>query len=175
MEAVPSSAGRPLAKALYLLGLMQRRKVADGMRLWSGDFQQDGMIPRMFTCDDRDVSPHLAWDGVPPGARSLALIVDDPDAPAGTWVHWLVCDIPPTVREVPRGTVPAGATQVRNDFGRPGYGGPRPPSGTHRYLHKLYALDAPRLGAADKRAFYAEVERHKLAEAVLMGKYMRGR
>ena len=146
------------------------------MRLWSNDFAHEGTIPRLFTCDDKDVSPHLAWDGVPPTAKSLALIVDDPDAPAGTWAHWLVCDIPPTVREIPRGAVPAGATQVRNDFGRPSYGGPCPPSGTHRYFHRLFALDVPRLeGASDRRSLYALVERHKLAEAVLMGRYKRSR
>ena len=145
------------------------------MKLWSDDFQQEGMIPKLFTCDDKDVNPHLAWDGVPEGAKSLALIVDDPDAPVGTWVHWLVCDIPPDVTQIPRGTVPQGARQVRNDFGKVEYGGPCPPGGTHRYFHKLYALRVSRLEANEKRSFYAQVEQHKVAEAVLKGKYTRSR
>lgn len=146
------------------------------MRLWSDDFQHEGRIPKLFTCDDRDVSPHLAWDEVPEGTESLALIVDDPDAPVGTWVHWLLCDIPPGVRELPRGTVPQGARQVTNDFGKVEYGGPCPPSGTHRYFHRLYALGTPRLeGVDDKRAFYQRVSEESIAEAVLMGTYKRSR
>ena len=102
--------------------------------------------------------------------------MDDPDAPVGTWVHWLVCDIPPGTRSIPRGTVPQGARQVNNDFGKPAYGGPCPPGGTHRYFHKLYALRIPRLeGANDKRAFYQMVEANKVAGAVLMGRYKRSR
>ncbi len=146
------------------------------MRIWSNDFQHEGMIPKLFTCDDQDVSPHLAWDGVPEGTQSLALIVDDPDAPVGTWVHWLVCDIPPHVAEVPRGTVPVGANQVRNNFGKVEYGGPCPPGGTHRYFHKLYALRVPRLEGADTiSGFYRQVEANKIAETVPMGKYKRSR
>ena len=118
------------------------------MRIWSNDFHHEGKIPKVFTCDDRDVSPHLAWDGIPEGTQSLALIVDDPDAPVGTWVHWLVSDIPPHVAEMPQGTVPVGARQVTNDFGKVEYGGPCPPGGTHRYFHKLYALSVPRKSVA---------------------------
>lgn len=145
------------------------------MRLWSEDFQNEGMIPKLYTCDDKDVSPHLAWDGVPEGTKSLALIMDDPDAPVGTWVHWLVCDIPPGNTQITRGTIPMGARQVRNDFGKVEYGGPCPPSGTHRYFHKLYALDVPVVEASDKRTFYPMVEQHKIAEAVLLGMYKRSR
>lgn len=146
------------------------------MRLWSDDFNQNGTIPKECTGDGRDVSPHLAWDGVPEGTKSLALVIDDPDAPVGTWVHWLVCDIPPHITTIPKGTVPVGARQVANDFGRADYGGPCPPSGTHRYFHKLYALRVPRLeGANDKRTFNRMVEESKLAEAVLVGSYKRSR
>lgn len=144
------------------------------MRIWSNDFKNEGKMPKAFTCDDRDISPHLAWDGVPEGTQSLALIIDDPDCP-GTWVHWMVCDIPPHVGEMPQGTLPVGARQVTNDFGKMDYGGPCPPGGTHRYFHKLYALSVVRLQANDKRAFYTEVEVHKLAEAILMGTYKRSR
>ena len=145
------------------------------MRLWSDDFKQGDAIPRSCTGDGEDMSPHLAWDGVPPETRSLALIIDDPDAPSGLWVHWLVCDIPPAIKEIPQRSVPKGARQVANDFRKVEWGGPCPPGGTHRYFFKLYALKVDRLQAKDKRAFYAEVEKNKLAEAVLMGRYARKR
>ena len=105
----------------------------------------------------------------------MALICDDPAVPSGLWVHWLVCDIPPTVREVSQRSVPKGSRQVMNDFRRVEYGGPCPPSGVHRYFFKLYALKVDRMTARDKRSFYAEVEKNKIAEAVLMGRYSRKR
>ena len=146
------------------------------MRIWSNDFEDKGPIPRRFTCDGDDVSPHLAWGGVPPQTQSLALIVDDPDAPVGTWVHWLVCDIPPNVGEVPVDTVPQGAREVTNNFGRAQYGGPCPPSGTHRYFHKLYALNVPRLEGADNISnFYRLVEAYMVDKTFVMGTYSRGR
>lgn len=132
------------------------------------------MIPSQFTCDGPDISPHLEWSEAPKETKSFALIVDDPDAPVGTWVHWLVCDIPPNVKSIPRNSLPRGARQVKNDFGKVEYGGPCPPSGTHRYFFKLYALKVEKLeGVTDKRSFYKKVEENKIAEAVLMGKYKR--
>jgi Raf kinase inhibitor-like YbhB/YbcL family protein len=104
------------------------------VKIKSKDFENEGMIPSYFTCDDKDVSPQLSWEDVPKGTRSFALIVDDPDAPMGTWVHWLICNIPPDIREMPQGIVPQGALQVKNDFGKANYGGPCPPSGVHRYF-----------------------------------------
>ncbi len=144
------------------------------MRLYSNDFERGGMIPHMFTCDGEDLSPHLAWEDVPEDTKSFAVIVDDPDAPMGTWVHWLVADIPQDVHEIPRGTVPHGATQIANDFRKIDYGGPCPPSGTHRYFFRLYALDTKFLTGVNERNFYEMVEKHKIAIAVLMGKYSRG-
>ncbi|HID72253.1 MAG TPA: YbhB/YbcL family Raf kinase inhibitor-like protein [Thermoplasmata archaeon] len=144
------------------------------MRLWSNDFQHGEMIPSRFTCDGEDISPHLAWEDVPEGTKSFVLIVDDPDAPMGVWKHWLLCDIPPELREIDRNSVPAGAREITNDFGKKEYGGPCPPSGTHRYFFKLYALDVPTIGRVNKRSIYKEVEKHKLDEAVLMGTYRRG-
>jgi Raf kinase inhibitor-like YbhB/YbcL family protein len=143
------------------------------LKLRSKDFEHEGMIPSLFTCDDRDVSPQLSWDEVPEGTKSFALIVDDPDAPRGTWVHWLMCNIPPGTREIPQGVVPAGAMQVKNDFGKVNYGGPCPPSGVHRYFFKLYALNVDNIHGIDERNFYQKVNEHKIAEAVLMGKYTR--
>jgi Raf kinase inhibitor-like YbhB/YbcL family protein len=127
----------------------------------------------MFTCDGDDLSPHLAWDEVPEGVKSFAIIVDDPDAPMGTWVHWLIANIPGSVRELTRGLVPTGATQVRNNFGKLDYGGPCPPGGTHRYFFKLFALKVERLEGLNENNFYQIVEDNKLATAVLMGKYSR--
>lgn len=143
------------------------------MKLKSKDFENGGMIPSVFTCDDRDISPHLAWEDVPEDAKSFALIVDDPDAPMGTWVHWLLCNIPPNLRELPQNNVPSGALQVKNDFGKTNYGGPCPPSGVHRYFFKLYALNIPSLEGINEKNFYDMVKEHKIAEAVLMGKYTR--
>ena len=133
------------------------------------------MIPSKFTCDDQDINPHLAWEGVPEGTKSLALICDDPDAPVGTWVHWLVSDIPPSVSQIAQDSVPPGSVQVPNDFRKVEYGGPCPPSGVHRYFFKLYALKVDRLKAKDKKKFYKRVEKYKIAEAVLMGRYSRKR
>ena len=146
------------------------------MQLKSNDFVNGGMIPTKFACDGRDLSPHLEWSEVPEGTRSFALIVDDPDAPMGTWVHWLLCDIPSNVTEIPQNSVPREANQVNNDFGKKDYGGPCPPGGVHRYFFKLYALNVRTLGAVmlNKKSFYSKVEEHKIAEAVLMGRYTRG-
>ncbi len=143
------------------------------MKLKSKDFENGGMIPSVFTCDDRDISPHMAWEDVPENTKSFALIVDDPDAPMGTWVHWLLCNIPPNLRELPQNSVPSGALQVKNDFGKTNYGGPCPPSGVHRYFFKLYALNIPSLKGINEKNFYDKVKEHKIAEAVLMGKYTR--
>ena len=144
------------------------------MKINSKDFQHGGMIPRIFTCQGKNITPQLAWSGVPSEAKSLVLIVDDPDAPMGTWVHWLVSDIDPTYTSIERDSVPLGAVQVNNDFRKPDYGGPCPPSGVHRYFFKLYALNVEKLGAGDKKRFYKLVKNHALARAVLMGKYTKG-
>ena len=108
------------------------------MKLVSSAFAHNQTIPRKYTCQGEDVSPPLTVEGIPPGTKSLALIVDDPDAPMGTWVHWVVFNIPPSA-QIEENTIPG--IQGHNDFGRNDYGGPCPPSGTHRYFHKLYALD----------------------------------
>ncbi|MGQ9722225.1 MAG: YbhB/YbcL family Raf kinase inhibitor-like protein [Candidatus Jordarchaeum sp.] len=144
------------------------------MKLKSKDFEHEGMIPSQFTCDGPDISPQLEWSEAPKETKSFALIVDDPDAPVGLWVHWLVCDIPPKVNNIPRNSLPRNARQVKNDFGKVEYGGPCPPSGTHRYFFKLYALKVEKLeGVNDKKSFYKKVEENKIAEAVLMGRYKR--
>ncbi len=146
--------------------------------LRSSAFDDGDPIPRTFSCDGDDVSPALAWSGAPDGVESFVLIMDDPDAPAGTWVHWVVYDIPAGVRELdedvpPRTVLPGGGTHGENSWGKLGYGGPCPPSGTHRYVFKLYALDA-RLGldpGARKRRVLETMEGHVLDETRLVGEY----
>lgn len=142
---------------------------ADIMKLRSNDFKQGEMIPRKFTCQGEDISPHLAWEDAPKETKSFALIVDDPDAPMGTWVHWLVKDIPTDVKEIKQNSIPG--TQVENDFGKEDYGGPCPPSSVHRYFFKLYALDVESLDADNKDDFYEQAEEHSIAKAELMGRY----
>jgi len=154
------------------------------LSLSSPAFQPGGEIPAKYTCDGQDISPELAWQGVPAGAKSLALIVDDPDAPDPaapkmTWVHWVLYDMPPTATGLPRAVEPAGlpvgTRQGRNDWGRTGFGGPCPPVGRHRYLHKLYALDVVLgdLGGPNKEHLLQAMDGHILARAELIGTYQR--
>lgn len=140
------------------------------MNLTSPAFEHNQAIPRKYTCQGQDINPPLAITGIPAGTKSLALIVDDPDAPGGNWDHWLVYNIAP-VAEIKENSAPG--TQARNDFGRVNYGGPCPPSGTHRYFFKLYALNAtldfPRLPS--KKELEGAIERHLLEKTVLIGLY----
>ncbi|PKO24048.1 MAG: YbhB/YbcL family Raf kinase inhibitor-like protein [Chloroflexi bacterium HGW-Chloroflexi-1] len=150
------------------------------MKLTSSAFGDGDMIPRRYTCDGDDVSPPLAWTGVPAGTKALALICDDPDAPVGTWVHWVLFGLPADMTQLPEGvpamqTLENGAIHGTNSWKRVGYGGPCPPSGTHRYFFKLYALDGPlALGSnATARDVQAAMKGHVLTEAQLMGRYKR--
>jgi Raf kinase inhibitor-like YbhB/YbcL family protein len=150
------------------------------MRVESPAFAEGGQIPRQYTCDGRDISPPLSWSGVPEATKSLALICDDPDAPGKTWVHWVLFNLPPRTKELLEGmpaleTISGGGEQGVNDFRKIGYGGPCPPSGTHRYVFKLYALDAE--VALASGATRADLDRamkgRVLAEGALTGKYSR--
>jgi len=116
-------------------------KEMSALKISSPVFENNGNIPAKYTCTGKDVNPPLLIENVPAKAKSLALIVDDPDAPAGTWVHWVMWNISPGTGEIKENSVPAGAMQGLNDFRRHDYGGPCPPSGTHRYFFKLYAVD----------------------------------
>ena len=138
-------------------------------------FADRGAIPPRYTCDGEDDNPPLTIENVPAGAQSLALIVDDPDAPKKTWVHWVVWGIDPKVREIREGSLPKGAVQGTNDFGKRRYGGPCPPSGRHRYIFKLYALDRPvDPGAgATKARLEAAMKGHIVGRAQLVGVYQR--
>ena len=150
------------------------------MTVASPAFSDGEAIPREFTCDGTNVSPALTWSSVPAGTQSFALICDDPDAPGGTWVHWVYYDIPATRTELPKGvsadTHPdTGGIQGTNDFRRPGYGGPCPPGGSHRYYFKLYALDAvlDLSPGATKRQLLQAMNGHILARGEMMGTYSR--
>jgi Raf kinase inhibitor-like YbhB/YbcL family protein len=150
------------------------------IKLTSSAFEEGGMIPAKYTCDEDDISPPLKWDAVPDGTLSIALISDDPDAPMGTWVHWVLYNLPPEKRELPENfpedeTLPDGTRQGITDFGKAGYGGPCPPSGTHRYYFKIYALDSMIDSATvlDKKALLEKMKGHILAEGQLMGRYKR--
>jgi len=145
------------------------------MTITSPAFKNGDLIPSKFTCDGTDVNPALAIGNVPPEAKSLALIMDDPDAPGGMWVHWVVWNIDPQTRDIGENSVPGGAKQGVNDFRKTPYGGPCPPSGTHRYFFKLYALDVLLdLGSGTtKGALEKAMKGHVLAQAELMGKYRR--
>jgi len=150
------------------------------IKVTSTAFEEGEMIPAKHTCDEEDISPPLAWDSIPEGTKTLALICDDPDAPMGTWVHWVLFNLPPDINELPENIPPeeeleSGAKQGTNDFRRIGYGGPCPPGGTHRYYFKLYALDAELdlEAGARKPQLLEAMEGHILAEGQLMGRYSR--
>ena len=150
------------------------RKMGD-LKITSPAFTDKGAIPARFTCVGQDLNPALAFDAVPVGTQSLALIVDDPDAPVGTWVHWVVWNIPPQTREIKENSIPTGAVQGLNDWKRNRYGGPCPPSGTHRYYFKLYALDQPvdAEPGLTKTELIRKISGHVLGEGRLMGTYER--
>lgn len=150
------------------------------IKLTSAAFAEGTMIPKRYTCDGENVSPALAWTPVPAVTKSLALICDDPDAPMGTWVHWVLFNIPKDTKEllanVPaQHSLPSRAIHGTNDFRKLGYGGPCPPSGTHRYFFNLYALDSKLelQPGVTKEELLKSMEGHVLAEGQLMGKYVR--
>jgi len=148
----------------------------------SSAFSNEGAIPSRYTCDGSNVSPPFSWSGAPAETKAFALICDDPDAPAGTWVHWVAWNIPATSTGLKEGTPPAaklpdGTIQGISDFKRPGYGGPCPPSGTHRYFFKIYALNSPLNipQTGNKAALEAAMAGHTIGEAMFMGTYSRQR
>jgi Raf kinase inhibitor-like YbhB/YbcL family protein len=154
------------------------------LTITSGSFPQNGAIHARHTCDGQDVSPPLAWTGVPANAKSLALIVDDPDAPDPqaprmTWVHWVLYNMPPATgglpESVPAGTLPAGTLQGKNDWQQIGYRGPCPPIGSHRYFHKLFALDVvlADLHQPTKAMLEKAMQGHIIESAELIGRYQR--
>lgn len=159
-----------------------REEVGVKMIVRSESFEEGGAISPRHTCDGADTSPPLAWSGAPETTAAYVLICDDPDAPVGTWVHWVLYDLPARTVSLPEGvpsteTIAGGGTHGKNSWGRLGYGGPCPPSGTHRYFFRLYALDRP-LGlrpGATRAEVDAAMRGRVLAEGALMGRYRRAR
>jgi Raf kinase inhibitor-like YbhB/YbcL family protein len=150
------------------------------IKIMSSAFEEGDLIPAKYTCDGADISPPLQWDAVPEGTKSTALISDDPDAPMGTWVHWILWNLPADTKELAENVpadeiLPNGARQGTTDFGKIGYGGPCPPSGTHRYFFKIYALDTELdlAAGARKAELVKAMEGHILGQGQLIGKYKR--
>lgn len=170
------------ALALAMTAAAAESREEGTMRISSTAFADQAEIPTLYTCEGKDVSPPLAWSDLPPGAKSLALIVDDPDAPDPaapqmTWVHWVLYNLPASDGGLPQGvkTLPAGTKEGVNDWKKTGYGGPCPPIGRHRYFHKLYALDTvlPDLGKPTKAKLEGAMQGHVLGEARLMATYQK--
>jgi hypothetical protein len=150
------------------------------LSITSTAFKQGERIPSKYTCDGSDVSPGLEWSDVPGGTRSFTIIADDPDAPVGIWIHWVLYNVPGETRTLPEAVppdanLPDGSRQGKNSWGRPGYGGPCPPGGTHRYFFSLYALDTvlELPSGVSKDDLLKAMKGHILAEAELMGVYSR--
>jgi Raf kinase inhibitor-like YbhB/YbcL family protein len=167
-----------------LLNIVHLTEVSMALTLTSPAFASGGPIPALHTCEGRDISPRLEWSGAPDGTRSLALIVDDPDAPDPnapkmTWVHWVLYNLPPALTALPEGlapgALPQGTREGLNDWKRTGYGGPCPPIGRHRYVHKLFALDVvlPDLGRPTSAQLQAVFQGRVLARAELIGTYQK--
>jgi Raf kinase inhibitor-like YbhB/YbcL family protein len=160
---------------IFLLSLVLARSTTASptIHLSSSAFSAGGKIPPQFTCEGANVNPQLELQGIPPGTKSLALVMEDPDAPSGLFTHWLLWNISPATAQIAEKSAPSGAVQGTNDFGKPGYGGPCPPSGTHRYIFRVMALDRTLdLKADAKRAeFDKAIAGHVLATGELMGRF----
>ena len=159
--------------AILLFAGVSFIRAQEPMKISSPAFADGGKIPAVYTADGKDVNPPLLISGVPAGAKSLLLIVDDPDAPMGTWTHWLLWILKPDLKEIPEASVPPGAMQGTNDFRKSNYGGPAPPSGVHRYFFKLYALDEllDLPATTNRKALDKAIHGHVMGEAQCMGTY----
>jgi Raf kinase inhibitor-like YbhB/YbcL family protein len=169
---------KPISSTETQIPLSATQEVTMAFEITSPAFAHGGAIPSDFSCDGRDISPALIWTEPPAGTQSFALIMDDPDAPMGTWVHWVLYNIPASTRNLTEGTptdpkLSDGSLQGKTSAGSTGYHGPCPPSGTHHYFFKLYALDTMlSLSAkADKKELLAAMEGHILANVELMGTF----
>ncbi len=140
------------------------------MKLESKDFKQNELMDKKFSYRGGNKSPHLKWSDAPNGIKSFAISCNDPDAPVGDWIHWYVVNIPSTVKEIAQGG-PVPGVELETDFGQKGYGGPSPPSGTHRYVFRVYALKVDKLEGVNKKNFKEKVKQSALATAELIGLY----
>jgi Raf kinase inhibitor-like YbhB/YbcL family protein len=157
------------------VGMAKEIKKMKELAVTSPAFTDGGSIPVRYTCDGPDISPPLALAAIPSGTRSLALIVDDPDAPSGTWVHWVMWNISADTRDIKEGQIPSGAMQGQNDWKRNSYNGPCPPSGTHRYLFKIFALDTTLdlPPSTTKTSLERAMHGHIIAQGLITGKFRR--
>lgn len=171
-----------LIAGVFAFLFFQKKPVVDKLeglknmiQITSPSFSSGGLIPKTYSCDGENINPLLVIKKVPQTAKSLVLIVDDPDAPAGTWTHWLVWNIDPETTEIKENSVPVGAVLGKNDFGKLAYGGPCPPGGSHRYFFRLYALDTvlnlPQ--GASRKELETAMSGHIVDQGELMGKYSR--
>lgn len=167
-----------VALATSVIGSAQAQDLAGSvsLKVTSAAFSDGGRIPKKYTCDDSNVSPPLRVENLPKAVKTLALIVDDPDAPGGAWTHWLLWNIDPKATEIRENSVPSNAVQGTSDFGSARYGGPCPPSGSHRYYFKAYALDTALSlpSSTRKLALEKAMAGHILAKGSLMGTFSRG-
>jgi Raf kinase inhibitor-like YbhB/YbcL family protein len=166
------------ALVMPVTSLVQAESAPDAasLQMTSSAFRDGGKIPAKYTCDSSNVNPPLRLENLPETVKSLVLIVDDPDAPGKTWTHWLVWNVDPKTIEIREGGVPINAVEGTNDFGKPAYGGPCPPSGSHRYYFKVYALDTTLLlpSSAKRDALEKAMTGHVLTKGSLLGTYSRG-
>jgi hypothetical protein len=162
------------AIAYFLLAGVLSAAPCGAFVLKSPDFTDSGHLPAKSSCDSTGTSPGLVWSGAPAGTKSFALTCIDPDAPKGDFIHWIVFDIPASAAAMPPGgRLPEGSRELASDYGRPGFGPACPPSGTHRYIFTLYALNADRLGCASRDAFFNAIKKARIGTATLTGLYKR--
>jgi len=140
------------------------------MKLTSNDFKHNELLDAKFSYRRGNISPHLKWEDFPTKTKSFAISCNDPDAPVGDWIHWLISNISKDVNEIPQGG-PAPGIELKNDYGQKAYGGPAPPSGTHRYFFRVYALDVEKLDDINKKNFKQKVKEHTIESAELIGLY----
>jgi Raf kinase inhibitor-like YbhB/YbcL family protein len=160
---------------VFSASLLKEVRAMAALQITSPAFQNNGTIPGQYTCDGKDINPPLVMENIPQGTKSVAVICDDPDALGGGWVHWVIWNIDPSVKTIKENTVPTGAVEGMNDFKKHQYGGPCPPSGTHRYFFKVYALDTI-LGISpnsQKADLEKAMQGHILAKGELIGLYKR--
>ena len=167
--------GLALIYVIFNSALITVNELKKSMLIQSSAFAHNQTIPKKYTCDGENINPTIAFSNIPKGAKTLALIVDDPDAPVGLWVHWILFNISSDTKEIKEGSMPKGAVEGTTNFGKPGYGGPCPPGGEHRYFFKLYALDTELdlPSSADKETLEEAMVGHVLDKAELVGLYSR--
>jgi len=165
---------RIISASVFVMSLFCFTGHSAALEITSRDFKNNQPMPVIHTCDGNDVSPQLSWSGAPTGTKSFAITCIDPDAPSGDFIHWLAYDIPASITNFPQGgPLPSNVKEAANDFGKKSYGGPCPPSGTHRYVFTVYALKKEKMAGVTKDNFLQKVSENQIAKALLIGLYKR--